>query len=100
MKKVPRKKIIKNNNDGVLLEDLNSKLTFLVEGHSVLTKQIRDIDKKLTDFQEETNHRFDEIDSRFGTVFKYLSKNESQGEEISGLKKRVVVIEKKLAISK
>jgi archaellum component FlaC len=47
---------------GVVLEDIDSKLDIVVEGHQAL-------DKKIEDFKNETGERFDEVDYKFEIVF-------------------------------
>ncbi|MFA5022868.1 MAG: hypothetical protein WC385_00410 [Candidatus Paceibacterota bacterium] len=86
-------KTIKKDQLGILLEDINGKFGQTMEGFSVLTKQMKEgfeeVKKEITDFKEETN-------SKFETVFNYLSVLEPQGEKIAKLDKRVTIIEKQL----
>ena len=50
---------------GVILEDIDSKLDLVVEGHFAL-------DKKMEDFRKETNERFNEVDYKIEAVFDEL----------------------------
>lgn len=93
-------KIIKKDQLGILLEDINGKFGQTMECYSTLTKKIDDmderlsskidgVDERLTNFQTETN-------SKFETVFNYLSALEPQGKKIENLDKRVTAIERHL----
>ena len=93
-------KRLKKNDLGIVLEDINSKFGQAMESYSALNKKIDNlgerlggkidsIDERLTNFQAETN-------SKFETVFNYLSVLEPQGKKIENLDKRVTVIEKHL----
>jgi hypothetical protein len=78
---------------GVILEDIDSKLDLVVEGHRVL-------DKKIEDFREETDKRFNEVDYKFEIVFDELRLIRNELKEKVGrdefilLEKRVAALEK------
>lgn len=85
---------------GVVLEDINSKIDLVVEGHQVLNKKIDKVDEKLEDFRKEVNERFNEVDYKFETVFDelHLIRNELKEkvgrDEFVLLEKRVLALEK------
>ena len=85
-----KKESTKKDRLGIIAEDINSKFGLVIEGVSVLTKQIKNLDAKIDNFQTETN-------SKFETVFDYLSASEKQNGKIERLDERVMVIEKHLA---
>lgn len=78
---------------GVVLEDIDSKLDLVVEGH-------KGLDKKIGDFRKEVGERFDEVDYKFGIVFDelHLIRNELKEkvgrDEFALLEKRVISLEK------
>jgi len=78
---------------GVILEDIDSKLDLVAEGHQAL-------DKKIEDFKNEVGVRFNEIDYKFELVFDelHLIRNELKEkvsrDEFILLEKRVMVLEK------
>ncbi|HRZ30212.1 MAG TPA: hypothetical protein P5274_00870 [Candidatus Paceibacterota bacterium] len=88
--------IKKRNRQGILAEDINSKLGLILEGHSALIKRFDEVDKRF----DEVDKRFDEVDSKFETVFNYLSAMEPQGGKIENLDKRVIILEKQSVKSK
>ncbi len=50
---------------GVILEDVDSKLGFVLDGHKAL-------DKEIGDFRKEVDERFNEVDYKFELVFDEL----------------------------
>lgn len=78
---------------GVVLENIDSKLDLVVEGHQGL-------DKKIEDFRKEVGERFDEVDYKFEIVFDelHLIRNELKEkvgrDEFILLEKRVMALEK------
>jgi len=107
MKKVAKKKLepVKKNDLGIVLENFNDKFGQAMESFSALNGQFKKLDnkvdglsKQLSDFVVEANQRFNEVDSKFETVFEYLSANNDQGEKINRLEKRVTVIEAKVEV--
>lgn len=64
MKKEKTKKDPKSEErrTGVVLENIDSKLDLIVEGH-------RALDKKIDNLSGEMDKRFNEVDYKFGVVF-------------------------------
>lgn len=98
------KKENKNSSEyiGVILEDINSKFDVIKEGHSVLSEQIKKLDKKVdrnhqefVEFGEEINGKVDSIEtetkSNFQTVFDLLSNID---DDIKDIKSEIVEIRK------
>jgi len=88
----------KNLNDekhyaGALLENMDSKIDVLVDGHKVLNE-------KIEDFRKDVNERFQKVDHKFEMVFDelHLIRNELKEkvgrDEFIFLEKRVSVLEK------
>ncbi|MBU1159893.1 hypothetical protein KKD04_01775 [Patescibacteria group bacterium] len=87
-----------SNNEGqytnVLLENMDSKIDIILEGHQVL-------DKKIDDLRIGMDERFNEVDYKFGMVFDelHLIRNELKEkvsrDEFFVLEKRVAALEKK-----
>ena len=81
------------NKKGVVLEDIDSKLDLVLEGHQVL-------DKKIEDFRKKVDERFNEVDYKFETVFDelHIIRNELKEkvgrDEFVLLEKRVMALEK------
>ena len=80
---------------GAVLENIDSKLDLVVEGH-------RASDKKIDDLKGEMNERFNEVDYKFDVVFDelHLIRNELKEkvgrDEFAFLEKRVMNLEKKI----
>lgn len=80
---------------GVLLEHMDKKLDLVVEGHVVL-------DKKLDNFKEDVDGRFDEIDYKLEAMAGELHVVRNELKEKVGrdefllLEKRVMALEKKV----
>lgn len=78
---------------GALLENMDSKIDVLVDGHQVL-------DKKIEDLRDDMNKRFNEVDYKFEIVFGELRlirndlKEKVGRDEFIFLEKRVVMLEK------
>lgn len=78
---------------GALLENMDSKIDVLVEGHQVL-------DKKIDDLKNDMDKRFDEVDYKVETVFDELCiirndlKEKVGRDEFIVLEKRVFALEK------
>jgi len=85
--------IMNKNKKGVVLEDIDSKLDLVLEGHQVL-------DKKIEDFRKKVDERFNEVDYKFETVFDelHIIRNELKEkvgrDEFVLLEKRVMALEK------
>lgn len=91
---------ISQRHSGVVLEDIDSKLDLLVEGHRGLNEKIDKVDKKLDNFRNEVDKRFNEVDYKFEIVFDelHLIRNELKEkvsrDEFLVLEKRVMALEK------
>lgn len=92
------KKKINNSNKkadyfGVLLENMDSKIDTVLEGHSVL-------DKKIDNLGKDMNKRFNEVDYKFEITFGELRlirnelKEKIGRDEFIFLEKRVAALEK------
>ncbi len=95
---IKQKKTNKNANSEIkyfsaLLENMDSKIDVLVDGHQVL-------DKKIDDLRNDMDKRFNEVDYKFETVFDelHLIRNELKEkvgrDEFIVLEKRVFALEK------
>lgn len=80
-------------NVGALIENFDSKLDLVVEGH-------RGLSNKIDGLGEEINERFNEVDYKFETVFDELHliqnelKEKISRDEFLVLQKRVITLEK------
>ncbi|MBI4159925.1 hypothetical protein HY504_02040 [Candidatus Wolfebacteria bacterium] len=78
---------------GVILENIDSKLDLVVEGHQVL-------DKKVDDLRLDMSQRFDDVDYKFSVVLDELGVIRNELKEKVGrdefvlLEKRVAKLEK------
>lgn len=98
-KKAVKKKKDSNNSDNeiryfsALLENMDSKIDVILEGHQVLNKKIDDLGNNV-------DKRFDEVDYKFETVFDELClirndlKEKVGRDEFLFLEKRVAILEK------
>ncbi len=106
-KKTNKKPVQAEHHFGVILENIDSKLDLLVEGHQGLDKRIEKldekvdgIDEKLEDFRKEVSKRFNEVDYKFEIVFDELHfirndlKEKVSRDEFVLLEKRVAVLER------
>lgn len=75
-----------NRHFGVVLEDINSKMSLVLEGHHVLDKKIDVFKKEFIEFKEETNAKFNIMGKRMDTM----------GEDIGSLKQDMVIVKSKL----
>lgn len=81
---------------GALLENMDSKIDVILEGHQVLDKKIEDLSNKM-------DKRFDEVDYKFNIVFDELHlirndlKEKVGRDEFIFLEKRVAMLEKSKA---
>lgn len=92
---------------GVLLENIDSKIDLVLEGHAALDHKIdraaEDLDKKIEDFRAEVNVRFEEVNYKFDVVFDELHvirnelKEKVGRDEFQLLEKRVTGLEKKIS---
>ncbi len=57
--KINKKELsVSDRHFGVILEDIDSKLDLVVEGHKGLDKKIDKVEKNLEDFRQDTQYRF------------------------------------------
>lgn len=95
---------------GVILEDIDSKFDFLVEGHKTLDKKIDGVDQKLGEFRHDTDYKFKvliemtakntediEIIKSDIEFIKNSFKKKVDLEEFEALEKRVLLLENKIA---
>lgn len=80
-------KPLSENQFGVILEDINSKVGLILEGHSALNQKIDDFKEEFVEFKQDT-------ESNFKTIFKYLS---SIDDELKSIKSEVSDIKKTLS---
>ncbi len=110
-------KAASENQFGVILEDINSKLGLVVEGHVALDKKIDDFKEEFVEFKRDTESNFKTIfefqkdtESNFKTVLQHLLNIDKELEfiksEISEIKKtltqkadlnRVAILEERVA---
>ncbi len=78
---------------GVILEDIDSKLDFIVEGRFALDKKMDNNHQEFGEFRDEMNYKieavFDELHLIRGDLVKKVDRN-----EFTALEKRVTVLEK------
>jgi len=78
---IKKNKINKNQSPvserqfGVVLEDIDSKLDLVLEGHQVL-------DKKIEDFRKKVDERFNEVDYKFEVVFEKFDEIDVQFSDV------------------
>ncbi len=86
----------KNNNskrkEGVLLEDLDSKLDLVLDGHKVLDKKIDGLGKELQEFKKDTKYKLDLIVKEIKEIKDKLDKVIYR-PELEALEKRVEKLE-------
>jgi len=118
-----KKKIKKTNSSikeqrfGVVLEDIDSKLDLVVEGHKGLDKKIDKVDKDLKDFRNEVDYKFKAVQETLKDHTEMIAKNAENIEiiksdiefiknslrkkvdleEFETLEKRVLLLERKFA---
>jgi len=85
---------------GVILEDIDSKLDLVVEGHKGLDKKIDKNYQELQEFRDEVNYKFEVVFGKFDDVTNELRVIRNELKEKVGrdefilLEKRVMVLEK------
>ena len=103
-KKIKKTKKIKNeltsNEFGVILEEMNSNIKLILEGHAGLDKKIDKNHKEFQEFREEVNFNFRELfkfrketKDNFKIILKYLSKID---DEIQSIKSELSQIKSEL----
>lgn len=89
MKKTEKQKVNKKSKTtksqfGVILEDINSKLNLIVEGHQSLDNRLGSLENKFDKFEDETGNNFKNV---LGYLMKIDEEIVSIKSEISELKK-------------
>lgn len=93
----------KERQKGVILEDIDSKLDLVIEGHHSLDKKIDKNHQELQEFRNEVNYKFDVVFEKFDEVNDELRlirnelKEKVGRDEFAVLEKRVVNLEKKIS---
>jgi peptidoglycan hydrolase CwlO-like protein len=95
---------------GVVLENIDSKLDLVVEGHKSLDKKIDGVDQKLEEFSHNTDYKFKvltemtaknteniEVMKSDIEIIKNSLKKKVDLEEFEILEKRVLLLENKVA---
>ena len=98
MKKLIKKKKKKEftqieRHFGVVLEDIDSKLDLVVEGHRVFDKKIDKVDEKVDNLKNEMNYKFEIVFDELHLVRNDLKEKVGRDEFIL-LEKRVMALEK------
>ncbi len=78
---------------GVILENIDSKLDLVVEGHKVLDKKIDVVDKKVDNLKSEMNYKFDTVFDELRLIRNELKEKVGRDEFIV-LEKRVRELER------
>lgn len=94
---------VKVRQFGVVLENIDSKLDLMVEGHKALDKKI---DVNNHEFKKEVNYKFEIVFEKFDNVTDELRlirnelKEKVDRDEFLTLEKRVIKLEKSLNVHK
>lgn len=78
---------------GVVLENIDSKLDLVVEGHQILDKKIDKIDGKVENLKEEMNYKFGIVFDELHLIRNELKEKVGRDEFIF-LEKRVLALER------
>jgi phage-related tail protein len=93
----------KNNNskrkEGVLLEDLDSKLDLVLDGHKLLDRKIDGLGKELQEFKKDTKYKLDLIVKEIKEIKDKLDKVIYR-PELEALEKRVEKLEETVRLVK
>ncbi len=98
--------LIEPRRFGVVLENIDSKLDLVVEGHKALDKKIDSNHHEFKEFKKEVNYKFDVVFERFDDVTDELRlirnelKEKVGRDEFLNLEKRVIKMEKSLSVHK
>ncbi len=93
-KKINKKELFPSERRfGVILEDIDSKLDLVVEGHKGLDKKIDIVDKKVNDLHEEMNYKFEIVFDELHLIRNELKEKVGRDEFVL-LEKRVMALEK------
>ena len=86
MTKRTKNKKIENRQFGVILEDIDSKIDFLVEGHQALDKKIDKVDSnlnsKIDSLKTEMDYKFETVFEKFNEVDKRFEKVDEQFKQV------------------
>ena len=94
IKKKKKKEFIQvERHFGVVLEDIDSKLDLVVEGHRVFDKKIDKVDEKVDNLKNEMNYKFEIVFDELHLVRNDLKEKVGRDEFIL-LEKRVMALEK------
>lgn len=87
-----------SSNEGrytnVLLENMDSKIDVLLEGHQVLDGKIERVDKKVDILKEDMDYKFETVFDELRLIRNEL-KEKVDRDEFLVLEKRVAALEKK-----
>src|SRR3989338_2032249 len=93
MTKRTKNKKIENRQFGVILEDIDSKIDFLVEGHQALDKKIDKVDSnlnsKIDSFKTEMDYKFETVFEKFNKVDKRFDEVDKRFEKVDEQFKQV-----------
>lgn len=78
---------------GVILEDIDSKLDLVVEGHRTLDKKIDKVDGKVDDLRQEMNYKFEIVFDELHLIRNELKEKVGRDEFVL-LEKRVLALER------
>ena len=78
---------------GMILEDIDSKLDLVVEGHHGLDKKIDIVDKKVGDLHREMDYKFEIVLDELRLIRNELKEKVGR-DEFTLLEKRVMALEK------
>jgi len=89
---------------GVVLENIDSKLDLVVEGHEALDKKIDKVDKKVEDFRKEVNYKFEiitEVLSEHGKILTEHGKILTEhGKMIASIKRDIEIMKQDIEFIK
>ncbi|OGG42130.1 hypothetical protein A3A21_01955 [Candidatus Jorgensenbacteria bacterium RIFCSPLOWO2_01_FULL_45_25b] len=77
----------------VVLENINSKLDLVLDGHQVLDKKITDLHEEVGEFKAEVSYKFDVVIDELHIIRNELKEKVGRDEFVL-LEKRVRVLEK------
>ena len=84
----------KEGDLGVIMENVDSKLDLLVEGHHTLDKKIDQVDKKVDNLKTEMNYKFEVVFDELHIIRNELKEKVGRDEFVL-LEKRVLLLEKR-----
>lgn len=96
MKKVSkRKKEMKDGRLGVIVENMDSKIDLVLEGHKALDIKIDKNHEEFREFRKEVNYKFEIVFDELRLIRNELKEKVGR-DEFTVLEKRVASLEKKL----